>query len=75
MHTTPGDNITKYWEETSLLDQAKNNTSLLIKEALHIRFTNLGLNSRDECVAFRNARFTRFTQLYVVTSQFVMFIP
>ena len=25
------------WEETSVLDQAKNNTTLLIKEALHIR--------------------------------------
>jgi len=29
------------WEETSVLDQAKNNTTLLIKEALHIRLTDL----------------------------------
>ena len=28
------------WEETSVLDQAKNNTTLLIKEALHIRLTD-----------------------------------
>ena len=31
------------WEETSMLDQAKNNTTLLIKEALHICLTNLEL--------------------------------
>ena len=35
-----------------MLDQAKNNTTLLIKEpALHIRFTNLELINRDEGVA------------------------
>ena len=39
------------WEETSVLDQAKNNTTLLIKEALHIRLTNLELINRDEGVA------------------------
>jgi len=36
------------WEETSVLDQAKNTTTLLIKEALHIRLTNLELINRDE---------------------------
>ena len=39
------------WEETSVLDQAKNNTTLLITEALHIRLTNLELINRDEGVA------------------------
>ena len=38
------------WEETSVLDQAKNNTTLLIKEALHIRLTDLELINRDEGV-------------------------
>ena len=36
------------WEETSVLDQAKNNITLLIKEALHICLTNLKLINRDE---------------------------
>ena len=35
------------WEETSVLDQAKNNTTLLIKEALHICLTDLKLINRD----------------------------
>ena len=39
------------WEETSVLDQAKNNTTLLIKEALHIRLTKLELINRDEGIA------------------------
>ena len=39
------------WEETSMLDQAKNNTTLLIKEALHICLTDLELINRDEGVA------------------------
>ena len=39
------------WEETSVLDQAKNNTTLLIKEALHICLTDLELTNRDEGVA------------------------
>ena len=39
------------WEETSVLDQAKNNTTLLIKEALHIRLTDLELINRDKGVA------------------------
>ena len=39
------------WEETSVLDQAKNNTTLLIKEAVHIRLTDLELINRDEGVA------------------------
>ena len=38
------------WEETSVLDQAKNNTTLLIKEALHILLTDLELINRDEGV-------------------------
>ena len=33
------------------MDQAKNNTTLLIKEALHIRLTNLERINRDEGVA------------------------
>ena len=39
------------WEETSVLDQAKNNTTLLIKEALYIRLTDFELINRDESVA------------------------
>ena len=39
------------WEETSVLDQAKNNTTLLIEEALHIRLSDLELINRDEGVA------------------------
>ena len=39
------------WEETSVLDQAKNNTTLLIKQAVHIWLTNLELINRDEGVA------------------------
>ena len=34
-----------------MLDQAKNNTTLLIKEALHIRLTKLELINRDEGIA------------------------
>ena len=34
-----------------MLDQAKNNTTLLIKEAVHIRLTNLELINRDVGVA------------------------
>ena len=33
------------------MDQAKNNTTLLIKEALHIRLTDLELINRGEDVA------------------------
>ena len=39
------------WEETSVLDQAKNNTTLLTKEVLHIRLTDLELIDRDVGVA------------------------
>ena len=39
------------WEETGVLDQAKNTTTLLIKEALHICLTGLELINRDEGVA------------------------
>ena len=39
------------WEETSVLNQAKNTTTLLIKEALHICPTDLELINRDEGVA------------------------
>ena len=39
-------------EETSMLDQAKNNTTLLlIMEALHICHTNCELINRDEGIA------------------------
>ena len=38
------------WEKTSLLDQSMN-TTLLIKEALHIHLTNLELINRDKGVA------------------------
>ena len=34
-----------------MLDQAKNNTTLLIKEALQIRLTDLKLINRDEVFA------------------------
>ena len=43
------------WEETSVLDQAKNNTTLLIKEALHIRLTNLELINKTRVSPFLNA--------------------
>ena len=39
------------WEKTSMLDQAKNTTTLLIKEGLHIRLTDLELINRDKGVA------------------------
>ena len=39
------------WEETGVLDQAKNDTTLLIKEALHIHPTDLELINRDEGIA------------------------
>ena len=52
------------WEETSVLDQAKNNTTLLIKEALHICLTNLELINRDKGVAIpRNAGNWSWTML------------
>ena len=38
------------WKETIVLDQAKNNTTLLIKESLHIHLTNFQLINRDEGV-------------------------
>ena len=38
------------WEETSMLNQPKN-TTLLTKEALHIRLTNLEVINRDEGIA------------------------
>ena len=42
-----------HWEETSVSNQAKNNTTLLIKEALHIRLTDLELINRDEGVTIQ----------------------
>ena len=39
-----------------MLDQAKNNTTLLIKEALHIPLTNLELINRDKGVAIKIVR-------------------
>jgi len=38
------------WDETKVLDQAKNNTTLLIKEALYIRLSDTQLINRDEGV-------------------------
>ena len=38
------------WDETKVLDQAKNNTTLLIKEALYIRLLDTQLINRDEGV-------------------------
>ena len=38
------------WDETKVLDQAKNNTALLIKEALYICLSDTQLINRDEGV-------------------------
>ena len=56
------------WDETKVLDQAKNNTTLLIKEALYIRLSDTQLINRDEGVTISDCWRQAVSHAAVMTS-------